>query len=64
MKAQTFESLSEVEEYAYMSCGVPKAVATQIVTRALQSDAVQSGQVSSVALSVMLFCKIFNDKKV
>lgn len=62
MKAQDFKTLAEVEEFAYMTCGVPKSTATQIVTRALQSDAVQQGQVSSIDLSVMLFCKIFNDK--
>ena len=64
LKAQDFENLVDVGDYVYMKFNVPKAVTTQVVNKALQSDVVAKGQVTSIALAVMLFAKLLNEKKI
>lgn len=64
LKAQSFDTLVEVGEYVHLKFKIPKSITTQVVNKALQSDVVAQKKIESKALAVMLFSKLFNEKKV
>ena len=61
IKAQTFESLAAVGDFAYGKLGVARALATNVVNKALQSNVDPEFR---IALAVKLFCKLFDEKKI
>lgn len=63
LKAQVFETLPDLSDYVHLRLGVQKSVCVQVTNRALQSAEVAQGRVASVDLAVMLFGKLFNDKR-
>lgn len=61
LREQTFASLVEVGDFATLRLGVPKAISTQVVNKALQSNVDAEYRIE---LAILLFGKLFNDKKI
>lgn len=61
LREQTFASLVEVGDFATLRLGVPKAISTQVVNKALQSNVDAEYRIE---LAILLFSKLFNDKKI
>lgn len=60
LKAQSFDNLVDVGDYVHRTFNIPRSITTQVVNRALQSNVVVEGRVQ---LAVMLFSKLFDEKK-
>ena len=61
LRAEVFESLSEVSDFCVMKLGVNKNLAVTLVNRALQSGVRAEDR---VLLAVNLFCKLFDEKRI
>ena len=61
LKEQAFGGLSEVSDFCSLTLGVQRALAVNIVNKALQSPVSPEYR---VALAVKLFCKLFDEKKI
>ena len=60
LKAQTFQSLSEVSDYCVREFKIQKPLATTLVNKALQSNVDPEYRID---LAVKLFCKLFDTHK-
>lgn len=63
LENERFSRLSDVGEFVEIRLHVPKAVSTQVLNKALQSDVVINKRMNSQDLAVMLFKKLFEDGK-
>ena len=61
LRAEVFESLSEVSDFCVRKLGVNKNLAVTLVNRALQSGVRAEDR---VLLAVNLFCKLFDEKRI
>lgn len=61
LKAQEFNTLSEVSDYCSGQLGVQRPLAVTLVNRALQSEVSPEYRIE---LAVTLFCKLFDEKRI
>lgn len=61
LKAQTFQSLSEVSDFCSNVLGVQRALAVNVVNKALQSNVAPEYRID---LAIKLFAKLFDEKKI
>lgn len=63
LKENTFNNLSDLGEFVELRLNVPKAVSTQVLNKALQSQVVADKKMESQDLAILLFNKLFEDGK-
>lgn len=61
LRAQTFQSLSEVSDFCSGKLGVSRPLAVNVVNKALQSEVAPEYRIE---LALRLFCKLFDEKRI
>lgn len=61
LKAQEFDTLSDVSDFCVSTLGVQRPLAVTLVNRALQSNVSPEYR---IALAIKLFCKLFDEHKI